>query len=86
MTAIAVLVAFLAGAITGVGVLLRVGMASEDSARPLARKPVTRSASAARCVAGLYVLTPPSVSPAGRVADRPGIGQRQLPPAIASRR
>jgi hypothetical protein len=86
MTAIAVLVAFLAGAITGVGVLLRVGMASEDPARPLAGKPPTRSAAAARRVAGLCVLTPPSGSPACRISGRPGIGQRQVLPAIASRR
>jgi len=85
VTAIAVLVAFLAGAIASIGVLLRVGMASEDSARPLACKPPTRSASATRCVVGLYVLTP-RTSPADRVADRPDAGQRQLPPATAPRR
>ena len=36
MTAIAILVAFLAGAMAGVAVLLRAGMAIEDSGKPLA--------------------------------------------------
>jgi hypothetical protein len=86
MTAIAILVAFLAGAMAGIAVLLRVGMASEDSRKPLACQPPTRSALATRCVVGLYVLTPRSVRPADRVTDRPGTGQRQLPPATAPHR
>jgi hypothetical protein len=84
MTAIAILVAFLAGAAAGIAVLLRVGMASEDSRRPLACEPPTRSALATRCVVGLYVLTPRRVSPADR--GQAGAGQRQLPPAMAPRR
>jgi hypothetical protein len=84
MTAIAVLVAFLAGAMTGIAVLLRVGMASEDSRKPLACEPPTRSALATRCVVGLYVLTPHRVTPADR--GQPGAGQRQLSPATAHRR
>jgi hypothetical protein len=79
MTAIAILVAFLAGAMAGVAVLLRVGMASEDSRKPLVSKPQARSALATR-----YVLTPSRVTPADR--DRPGTGQRQLPPATTPRR
>jgi len=86
MTAIAVLVAFLAGAMAGVGVLLRAGMASEDPRRPLACEPPARSAAAARCVVSLCVLTPLSGSPADRVAGWPATGQRQLPPAAAPRR
>ena len=86
MTAIAVLVAFLAGAMAGIAVLLRVGMASEAFDKPLACQPPARSALATRYVVGLYVLTPRRVSPADRVAHRPGAGQRQLPPATAPRR
>ena len=55
MTAIAILVAFLAGAMAGVAVLMRVGMASEKPAKPLACEPATRSALATRCVVGLFV-------------------------------
>ncbi len=84
MTAIAVLVAFLAGAAAGIAVLLRAGMATEDSRKPLACEPAARSALATRCVVGLYVLTPQRVSPPDR--GQPGAGQRQLPPAIAPRR
>ena len=84
MTAIAILVAFLAGAMAGIAVLLRVGMASEDSRKALACEPPTRSALATRCVVGLYVLTPRGVSQAGD--GRTGTGQRQLPPATAYRR
>jgi hypothetical protein len=84
VTAIAILVAFLAGAAAGIAVLLRVGMASEDSRKPLVYEPQARSALATRCVVGLYVLTPRRVTPADR--GRPGAGQRQIPPAIAPRR
>lgn len=73
MTVIAVLVAFLAGAMAGVAVLLRVGMASEDSRKPLACEPATRSALAARCVAGLYVLTPRRVRFQARRRSRRGL-------------
>ena len=86
MTAIAVLVAFLAGATAGIAVLLRAGMASEDSRKPLACEPPTRSALATRYVVGLYVLTPRRVRPADLGAARPGAGQRQLPPATAPHR
>jgi hypothetical protein len=84
VTAIAVLVAFLAGAAAGMAVLLRVGMASEDSRKPLVYEPQARSALATRCVVGLYVLTPQRVCPSGR--GQPDAGQRQLPPATAPRR
>jgi hypothetical protein len=66
MTAIAILVAFLAGATAGIAVLLRVGMVSEDSRKPLVYEPATRAALATRCVVGLYVLPPRRVSPADR--------------------
>jgi len=84
VTAIAVLVAFLAGAAAGIAVLLRAGMATEDSRKPLACEPPARSALATRCVVGLYVLTPQRVTPPDR--GQPGAGQRQLPPATAPRR
>ena len=84
MTAIVILVAFLAGAAAGVAVLLRVGMASEDSRKPLLYQPQARSALATRCVVGLYVLTPRRVTPADR--GRLGTGPRLLPPATAPRR
>jgi hypothetical protein len=86
MTAIAVLVAFLAGAMAGVAVLQRVGMASEKPAKPLACEPATRSALATRCVVGLFVLTPRSASQADHAAGRPGAGRRQLPPTTEPRR
>jgi hypothetical protein len=85
MTAITILVAFLAGATAGVAVLQRVGKASEKSATPPGCEPMTRSALATRCVVGLFVLTPQSVSLADHVTDRPDTAQRQLPPATASR-
>ena len=86
MTAITILVAFLAGATAGVAVLQRVGKASEKSATPPGCEPMTRSALATRCVVGLFVLTPRSVSQADRTADRADARQRQLPPATEPRR
>jgi uncharacterized membrane protein len=86
VTAIAILVAFLAGAMAGVAVLMRVGMASEKPARPLVGESPARSALATRCVVGLFVLTPRSVGQADRSADQPDAGQRQLPPAAEPRR
>ena len=86
MTVIAVLVAFLTGAMAGIAVLLRVGMASEKSGKSLIDKPPTHSALATRCVVGLFVLTPQSVSQTDRAADRTDTGQRQLPPPTAPRR
>jgi hypothetical protein len=86
MTAIAILVAFLTGATAGIAVLLRVGMASEKSDKPLVYEPQTRSALATRCVVGLYVLTPRLVSQGDRVADPYDTAQRQLPRATAPRR
>ena len=84
MTANVILVAFLAGAAAGIAVLLRVGMATEDSRKPLVYELAARSALATRCVVGLYVLTPRRVTPADR--GRPGAGPRELPPATAPRR
>jgi hypothetical protein len=86
MIAIAVLVAFLAGAMSGVAVLMRVGTASEKPAKPLACEPATRSALATRCVVGLFILTPRSVGQADHATDRSDAGQRQLPPATEPRR
>jgi hypothetical protein len=84
MTAIVILVAFLAGATAGIAVLLRAGMATEDSRKPLVYQPAARSALATRCVVGSYVLTPRRASTADRC--QPGDGQRQLPPATEPRR
>jgi hypothetical protein len=86
MTAIAILVAFLAGAMAGVAVLPHVNRTSEKPAKPFACEPATRSALATRCVVGLFVLTPRSVSQADRTADQPDAGQHQLPPATEPRR
>jgi hypothetical protein len=82
---IAILVAFLTGAMAGIAVLLRVGMASERPDKPLVYKPLTRSALATRCVVGLYVLTPRIVSQTDRTAAPSDTGQRQLPPPTAPR-
>ena len=53
MTVIAILVAFLAGAMAGIAVLMRVGMVGEKPAKRLACEPAARSALATRCVVGL---------------------------------
>jgi hypothetical protein len=86
MIAVAIVIAFVAGGMTSVGVLLRVGMATEDSSKPLVTEPATRSAMATRYVVGLYVLKPHGVSLADDTADPSIIGQRQLPPATGPRR
>ena len=86
MIAVATVIAFVAGAMTGVGVLLRVGMATEDSREPLVTEPATRAAMATRCVVGLYVLKPRGTSQADDMADPSNITQRQLPPATGPRR
>ena len=86
MTAIAILVAFLVGAMAGIAVLLRVGMASEKPRKPFVDKASTRSALATRCVVGLFILTPRSVSQADRTADQTDAGQPQILPPNAPRR
>ena len=86
MTAIVILVAFLAGAAAGIAVLLRAGMASEDSGKPLACEPAARSALATRCVVGLYVLTPRRVSPADRGRTDAGPVRDAVGRADAARR
>lgn len=86
MTAIAILVAFLAGAIAGVLVLLRVGMASEERERPLFYAPATRSAAATRRVVGLYVTPPISAGQADHAADRTSAGQDLCPSTTATDR
>ena len=86
MIAVATVIAFVAGAMTSVGVLLRVGMATEDSRKPLVTEPATRSAMATRRVAGLYVLRPHRGSQADDMAYPSSIGQRQFPPAPGPRR
>ncbi len=87
MTVITILVAFLAGAITGVLVLLRVGMASEDRDKPLFYEPPTRSAAATRRVVGLYVTpSPRSTGPADQPADRTSAGRDPGPSTTAAGR
>jgi len=86
MTVIAILVAFLAGAMAGIAVLLRVGMASEKSSKPFVDKPSKRSALATRCVVGLFILTPRSVGQTDRTADQTDTGQPQILPPNAPRR
>ena len=85
MTTIAVLAAFLAGAMVGIAVLPHVGRTSEKSSKPFACEPPTRSALTTRCVVGLFVLTPRSASQGDHAADRADTAQRQLPPATEPR-
>jgi hypothetical protein len=66
MIAVALLaIAFAAGALAGVAVLLRLGISREDSRRSLRGYPETRSAAATRRVLGLYASMPPGVSAPG---------------------
>lgn len=86
MTAITILVAFLAGAMAGLIVLLRVGMASEERDKPLFYEPATRSAAATRRIVGLYVAPPRSVSQADHAADRTSAGRDPCPSTTATGR
>jgi uncharacterized membrane protein len=71
--------AFVAGAIAGVVVLLRVGMASEESYQPLLGEPATRRAAATRRIVGLYVNPDQRANQADHAADRTGAGHAQRP-------
>jgi hypothetical protein len=63
MIAIAVLaVAFIAGILVGIIVLLRIGIAREESRRSLRSDPGTGSIAATRRVLGLYVRMPANVT------------------------
>jgi hypothetical protein len=71
MIAITVFIAaFLGGAVTGVIVLLRAGIAREESDKSLRSKPAARSAAATRRVVGLYVRTPPGAPETDDAAER----------------
>lgn len=86
MIAVTVADAFLADPVADVVVLLRVDTAIESSRKPLVIKPATPSATATRCVVGLYVLKPRRVSQAEHVTDQPSTGQRQLSPRTGPHR
>jgi hypothetical protein len=59
MIAVAILVcAFLAGAMAGVILLLRTGIAREETDFSLRGKPATRAAAVTRRMVGLYARTP----------------------------
>jgi hypothetical protein len=58
ITVVIVASAFLAGVIAGVIVLLRSGIAREESDHSLLGDPATRATAATRRVVGLYVRTP----------------------------
>lgn len=63
MIAIAILtVAFIAGILVGITVLLRIGIAREEARRSLRSHPGTGSIAATRRVLGLYVRMPTNVT------------------------
>jgi hypothetical protein len=61
-------VVFIAGVITGIVALLRVGIAREEADRSLLRQPPTRAAAATRRVVGWHGSTPANLSPLRRAA------------------
>jgi uncharacterized membrane protein len=70
MITIVILVAtFIVGAIAGIIVLLRLGIAHEESDKSLPGEPATRAAAATRRVVGWYGTMPRIVSQADRVAN-----------------
>jgi hypothetical protein len=70
--------AFLAAA--GVLVLLRIGIAREESEECLLDEPPTRTAAVTRRVVGLYVRMPEQVIQPDEAADPTDPGQGQRPP------
>lgn len=60
-------VVFIAGVITGIVALLRVGIAREENDRSLNRRPPTRAAAATRRVVGWHGSTPENVIPLHRL-------------------
>jgi hypothetical protein len=78
MIAIVVLAAaFLGCAIVAAIVVLRVGIAREESDKSLLGNPPTRVAAVTRRVVGLYVRTPQRVAEADRLANQTDTGQIQ---------
>lgn len=80
MIAVAILVcAFLAGAMAGVIVLLRAGIAREESDFSLRDEPSTRASAVTRRMVGLYARMPsddiPPDNPVNFVATRPLSGR-----------
>lgn len=96
MIVIAILaIAFAAGIVVGVGALLRLGIAHEESRRSLRGSPSARSTAATRRVLGLYVRMPSEATqadfPYGPAQTSQGsrpraIPQRQQPRELTSGR
>lgn len=81
MTVITILAAaLLASVLTGVLVLLRIGIAREESEECLLDEPPTRAAAVTRRIVGLYVRTPQCLTQADDVVDQTDPGQGQRPP------
>jgi hypothetical protein len=66
---VVVAAAFLAGAIAGVIVLLRAGIAREESDHSLLAEPATRAGAATRRMVGLYVRFPQRCTAVAAMAD-----------------
>lgn len=77
---------FIAGMVAGVVILLRAGIAREESDHSLLGKPSTRTARATRRIVGLYVRTPDSGDHAYEATDRTGDGELQRPSAARNSR
>ncbi len=85
MIAITVLAAaFLGCAIAVAIVLLRMGIAREESDQSLLDEPATRAATVTRCVVSLYVRAPHRVTEADDLAELPDARQDQRPPTARS--
>jgi hypothetical protein len=80
MIAITVLAAFVSGAIVSAIVLLRMGIAREESDKSLLDEPTTRAATMTRCVVSLYVRASRRATETGDLAESSDRGQDQRPP------
>ena len=77
---VALAAAFISGAIASAIVLLRMGIAREESDKSLLDKPATRAARMTRCVFSVYVRAPRRTIEADDQAKSADRGPDQRPP------
>lgn len=78
-------IAFLAGVIAGVMVLVRAGISREESDRSLIDEPPTIAAKATRRLVGLYVRTPHNAAGSHDAqGHRAETAERRWPPSLTA--
>jgi hypothetical protein len=77
---VALAAAFISGAVASAIVLLRMGIAREESDKSLLDKPATRAVTMTRCVFSVYVRAPRRATEADDQTKSADRGQGQRPP------